>query len=55
MALTMQMTRDIIANSATEPSVNAIYEESTLSSLRTVQHKDAQGNPISKRKTTSSG
>ncbi|USW54324.1 hypothetical protein Slin15195_G076430 [Septoria linicola] len=28
------------------PAVNAILEESTLSSLRTQQHKDAYGNPI---------
>lgn len=53
MALTMQMTKDIIADSAPEPPVKAIYEESTIVPLRTVQHKDVYGNPISKRRNAS--
>lgn len=54
MALTMQMTKDTtVADSTPEPSVNAIYEESTITPLRTVQHKDVYGNTISKRNNPS--
>lgn len=44
MALTMSPNRDVHAD---PPSVNAVLEQSTLSSLRGFQHRDASGNVIS--------
>lgn len=43
-------TSDVLL--ANSPPVNAILEESTLSSLRAQQHRDANGNIISKRLET---
>lgn len=47
MALSMQMTRDSSSHADPSPSVNAIFEESTITPLRGIQHRDAAGNVIS--------